>query len=92
MTWTAHEKGFNATPEQLTDKFSKFYRVHPEQIDLNIVEVWQKIEDQPKMNLGAEGQGRDMEECSHGIFERPNGGCNREKRSNLDLWKVISGV
>jgi hypothetical protein len=57
MTWTAHQKGFNATPEQLMDRISKFYKSHPEEIDLSIVEAWQKVEDAPKAMSGADGQG-----------------------------------
>lgn len=57
MTWTAHRKGFNATPEQLTDKVSKFYQAHPEEINLSIIEVWQEVEELPKARNGPEGQG-----------------------------------
>ncbi len=45
LTWTEHEKGFNATPEQLADKISKFYKEHPESADVNVVEVWKKTWD-----------------------------------------------
>lgn len=43
LTWTAHEKGFNATPEQLVVKIDKFYKEHPESANLGVVEVWQKL-------------------------------------------------
>jgi len=43
LTWAAHEKGFNATPEQLVDKIDKFYKDHPESGDLSIVDVWKKL-------------------------------------------------
>jgi hypothetical protein len=43
LTWTAHEKGFNATPEQLIDKIDKFYKDHAESVDLGVVEVWKKL-------------------------------------------------
>lgn len=43
LTWTAHEKGFNATPEQLVEKIDKFYKEHPESADLSVVEVWKKL-------------------------------------------------
>jgi hypothetical protein len=43
LTWTAHEKGFNATPEQIADKISKFYRGHPERADVAVVDAWRQI-------------------------------------------------
>lgn len=43
LTWTAHKKGFNATPEQLVDKITKFYKEHPESGDVSIVDVWIKL-------------------------------------------------
>jgi hypothetical protein len=43
LTWTAHKKGFNATPEQLVDKITKFYKEHPQSAELNVVDVWQKL-------------------------------------------------
>jgi len=48
MTWTAHKPGFNATPEQLIDKITRFYRVHPELADLPVIDVWQRVEDQSR--------------------------------------------
>jgi hypothetical protein len=45
LTWTAHEKGFNSTPEQLVDKIAKFYKEHPESADLSVVAVWKKLWD-----------------------------------------------
>ena len=43
LTWTAHKEGFNATPEELTDKISKFYKKHPESAGFTVVEVWEKL-------------------------------------------------
>lgn len=43
LTWSAHEKGFNATPEQLMDKITRFYKEHPESADLTVVDVWRQI-------------------------------------------------
>ena len=43
LTWTAHKKGFNATPEQLVDKITRFYKKHPESAGLNVVDVWKKM-------------------------------------------------
>jgi hypothetical protein len=43
LTWTAHKKGFNATPEQLVDKITKFYEEHPESHDVSIVDIWKKL-------------------------------------------------
>jgi len=57
LTWTAHEKGFNATPEQLADKISKFYKTHPESASLTVVEVWQRVAPQPKTAKTPEPQG-----------------------------------
>jgi len=45
LTWTAHESGFNGTPEQLAGKISKFYKGHPESADVSVVEVWKRIWD-----------------------------------------------
>jgi hypothetical protein len=57
LTWTAHEKGFNATPEQVADKISKFYKAHPESASLTVVEVWEKVAPQPKTTKTPETQG-----------------------------------
>jgi hypothetical protein len=57
LTWTAHKEGFNATPEQLSDKISKFYVAHPESVSLSIIDVWQKVTDNPKVSKGADRQG-----------------------------------
>jgi hypothetical protein len=57
MTWTAHKKGFNATPEQLTDRVSKFYASHPEAVTLSVIDVWRKLDDRPQPSTGTEGQG-----------------------------------
>lgn len=57
LTWTAHKEGFNATPEQLLDRITKFYVAHPESVSLGIIDVWQKVADKPKANNGADGQG-----------------------------------
>ncbi len=43
LTWTTHKKGFNATPEQLVDKITKFYEEHPQSAELSVVDVWQKL-------------------------------------------------
>ena len=43
LTWTAHEKGFNATPEQLVDRITTFYKEHPDSSNLSVVEVWKKL-------------------------------------------------
>ena len=43
LTWTAHKKGFNATPEQLVDKITKFYREHPESANVSVVDVWERL-------------------------------------------------
>jgi hypothetical protein len=48
LTWTAHKKGFNATPEQIMDKIDRYYKTHPESARLNVIDVWQKVIDYPK--------------------------------------------
>jgi hypothetical protein len=53
LTWTAHRSGFNATPEQLMDTITKFYKLHPESLDKSVVDVWQMIGYQPKSNQTA---------------------------------------
>jgi hypothetical protein len=42
LTWTAHEKGFNATPEQLAGKISNFYAGHPERVNVAVVDAWKQ--------------------------------------------------
>lgn len=43
LTWSAHEDGFNATPEQITEEISRYYKVHPKSISLSVIDVWQKV-------------------------------------------------
>lgn len=43
MTWEAHKKGYNATPEQLDEKITKFYQTNAASKDLSILAVWQKV-------------------------------------------------
>jgi hypothetical protein len=50
MTWTAHKKGFNATPEQIMDKIDKYYKTHPGSASLSVIDVWQKVIDHPKVS------------------------------------------
>ena len=57
LTWTAHKTGYNATPEQLLDKITKFYVAHPESVSLSVIDVWPKVAATPKASKGAEGQG-----------------------------------
>lgn len=57
LTWTAHKEGFNATPEQLSVRITKFYMAHPESVGLSVIDVWQKVADKPKASSGADGQG-----------------------------------
>jgi len=47
LTWSAHITGFNATPEQLTDKITKFYKEHPESSDVTVVDVWRRTAEKP---------------------------------------------
>jgi hypothetical protein len=48
MTWDAHKAGFNATPGQLIDRITNFYRTHPESADLTVIDVWQRVENRSK--------------------------------------------
>jgi hypothetical protein len=57
LTWTAHKVGFNATPEQLSDRITKFYVAHPESVGLSVIDVWQKVTDKPKASNGADVKG-----------------------------------
>jgi len=57
LTWTVHKKGFNGTPEQLEDKITKFYKLHPEAASLSVVDVWEKVAEQPKASKVEEDQG-----------------------------------
>jgi hypothetical protein len=44
LTWSARIEGFSATPEQLVDKITEYYRTHPADRALLITEVWRKLE------------------------------------------------
>jgi hypothetical protein len=57
LTWTAQRTGFNATPEQLMDKITEFYKLHPESFDQSVIDVWQGISDQPKPRQAAGDHG-----------------------------------
>ncbi len=57
LTWTAHKKGFNATPEQIMDKIDKYYKTHPGSASLHVIDVWQKVADQPKVSNTVTDQG-----------------------------------
>ncbi|HVN79521.1 MAG TPA: hypothetical protein VMW38_11035 [Terriglobia bacterium] len=57
LTWTARKKGFNATPEQVADKISKFYKAHPEAASLTVVDVWEKLAPRPMPTKTPEAQG-----------------------------------
>jgi hypothetical protein len=48
LTWTAHEKGFNSTPEQVAEKITRFYKAHPEARSLIVVDAWKKVEERLK--------------------------------------------
>ena len=42
LTWTAHESGFNGTPEQLISNISNFYKTHTS--NLPVLEVWRLLQ------------------------------------------------
>jgi len=56
LTWTAHKKGFSATPEQIMDRIDRFYKSHPGSVSLNVIDVWQKVRDEPESSRGSKGQ------------------------------------
>lgn len=53
MTWAAHEPGFNATPDQLMNRITNFYRAHRESADLPVIYVWQQVVDRSKPPKGS---------------------------------------
>lgn len=57
MTWSVHKKGFNQTPEQMTESIGAYYRAHREAAALSVVEVWQKLDAQSQFDTRADGQG-----------------------------------
>jgi hypothetical protein len=50
LTWKAHEKGFSATPEQIKDGITRFYKSHPESADLTVIDIWRRVTEQPPQN------------------------------------------
>ncbi len=61
LTWTAHEKGFNGTPEQLATKITNFYKVHPESVGHAIIDVWRILIEQPPSSKGNDTHGERWE-------------------------------
>jgi len=57
LTWTAHKKGFSETPEQIMDKIDKFYKSHPGSARLSVIDVWQKVANQPKASKATSDTG-----------------------------------
>jgi hypothetical protein len=57
MTWTAHKKGFSATPSQIMGKIDRFYKSHPGSASLDVIDVWQKVAGEPEGSKSDEGQG-----------------------------------
>jgi hypothetical protein len=53
LTWAAHLSGFNGTPEQLETKISNFYKAHPSDKGLLVLDVWQRVT--PKLRKPAPG-------------------------------------
>lgn len=44
LTWAAHAKGFSATPDQLGDKITRYYKTHSADITVLVTEVWRRLE------------------------------------------------
>jgi hypothetical protein len=43
MTWEAHKKRYSATPEQLGEKITKFYKSDPGTKSLSVLDAWQRV-------------------------------------------------
>ena len=56
MTWSAHEKGFNATPEQLVDEITRFYKENPSSTNATIVDAWRIIIKKSSRNPSPQGE------------------------------------
>jgi hypothetical protein len=48
MTWEAHKQGYSATPEQLGDKITAFYKANPGSKSATVLEAWQRVSSSPK--------------------------------------------
>jgi hypothetical protein len=57
LTWEAKEKGFNATPEELTGRITKFYRMHPKSANAPVIDVWQQIANESASSGSTDTQG-----------------------------------
>lgn len=55
MTWEAHKNGYSATPEQLTDKITKFYLADPGSQGLSVLEAWQRVSPSVKQATVSKG-------------------------------------
>jgi hypothetical protein len=43
LTWSARVPGFNATPEQVANRITRFYGLHGNETHVAVVDVWQKV-------------------------------------------------
>jgi hypothetical protein len=43
LTWTAHEKGFSGTSQELEPRISQFYKAHPENAGVAVLDVWKRL-------------------------------------------------
>ena len=55
MTWEAHKKGYNAAPEQLDERITKFYQTNAASKDLSILAAWQKVPSTGKQAAALKG-------------------------------------
>jgi hypothetical protein len=55
MTWEAHKKGYNATPEQVNDKITNFYQTNPASKNLSILVALQRVSTTERQAPGAKG-------------------------------------
>ncbi len=61
LTWIAHKKGFNGTPEELVDKITEFYKKHPESTHLDVVEIWKRIWEKSALSAASLQPGGDLD-------------------------------
>jgi len=95
LTWTAHQKGFNGTPEQLADKISNYYKAHPEATDLTVIDVWARVAPQSDTNRTPEGRGETWKNAHWYLNGDWWGQINRsEARGYLEgyLWCIDNRV
>jgi hypothetical protein len=85
LTWTAHKKGFNATPEQIMDNIDKYYKTHPGSVNLNVIDVWEKVVNHPKPSKAVDKSNPEIWKNAHWYL---NGGWWRQGNEDEQLGFV----